>query len=238
MAEKIVLFCAELLQMLREDEVLEQFLDKIFEELQKHGKSIKEISLPLCKVKAKNLYDLSRVNEAATWWTDIVEMEKRRLTSTRPDRLESQHQLARAMFLQGQPNAAVILLETVVKECQERLEEESSIRLAAEHDYADFCGLSGDSRKAISLLTHVVNVRHRISNNREAQPQLLISQHQLARTYLHDGQIDEAFNRFQHVLKIREENLPETHPELLATEHELGCCYRDSGRFDKAIESL
>ena len=64
MAEKIVLFYAELLQMLREDKTLEQFLNKIFEELQRHGKHIKEISLPLCKVKAKNLYDLSQVNEA------------------------------------------------------------------------------------------------------------------------------------------------------------------------------
>ena len=75
--------------MLREDEMLEQFLNKIFEELQKHGKLIKEKSLPLCKVKAKNLYDLSRLNEAIAWWTDIVEAEKKRIRTRKSDRLES-----------------------------------------------------------------------------------------------------------------------------------------------------
>ncbi|KAL8825849.1 MAG: hypothetical protein Q9191_004162 [Dirinaria sp. TL-2023a] len=236
MAEKIVLFCAELLQILREDEMLEQFLDKIIQELQKHGKSIMEVSLPLCKVKAKNLYDLSRLDEAIAWWTNIVEAEKKRITTRRPDRLESQHQLTRAMFLQGQNDSATTLLQKVVKECQERLGEEHPVRLAAEHDFADFCGLQGDTKKAIELFTHVVNVRRRIC--KETQPELLITQHQLARTYLHDGQLDEAFARFHRVLKIREANLPETHPERLATEHELGCCYRESGEYDKAIESL
>ena len=236
MAEKIVLFCAELLQMLREDEMLEQFLNKIIEELQKRGQRIKDISLPLCKVKAKNLYDLTRLDEAISWWTDIVEAEKRRIITTRAERLESQHQLTRAMFLKGQVESAVTLLRKVVKECQERLNEEHPVRLAAEHDFADFTGLRGDTKKAIELFTHVVNVRRRIS--KEAQPELLISQHQLARTYLFDGQVEEAFSRFRYVLQIREANLPETHPERLATQHEIGCCYRESHQYDKAIESL
>ena len=236
MAEKIFLFCAELLQKLREDEMLEQFLNKIFEELQRHGKSIKEISLPLCKVKARNLYDLSRVDEAVAWWNDIVEVEKKRIITTRSDRLESQHELAHAMFLQGHRAGATTLLHKVVKECQGRLNEEHPVRLAAEHDYADFCGLEGDKKKAIKLFTHVVDVRRRI--HKETQPELLISQHQLARTYLHDGQLDEAFTRFRYVFQKREETLPDTHPERLATQHELGCCYRESGQLDKAIENL
>lgn len=236
MAEKIVLFCAELLQVLREDEALEQFLNTIFEKLEKHGKSIMEISLPLCKVRAKNLYDMSRVKGAIDWWTRITEAEKMQFTSTKSERLESRHHLARALFLYGRRQEAVTLLQSVTTKCQERLDEEDPIRLAAEHDFADFCGLQGDTKRAINLFTHVVQVRRRIC--KEAQPELLITQHQLARTYLFDGQVDEAFTRFRAVLAIREKTLPETHPERLATEHELGCCYRESGELDKAIASL
>lgn len=119
--EKKVLFCAELLQILREDEMLEQFLDKIFEEFRKHGKSIMEASLPLCKVKAKNLYDLLRLNEAIAWWTDIVEAEKKPIITTRPDRLVSQHQLAQAMFLQGQYGSATTLLQKLFRNAKSAL---------------------------------------------------------------------------------------------------------------------
>ena len=42
------------------------------------------------------------------------------------------------MFLQGQRESAVTLLQRVVKECKKRLDEEHPVRLAAEHDFADF----------------------------------------------------------------------------------------------------
>ena len=236
MAEKIVLFAADLLQKLREDEVLEKVLDKIFEELQKRGQCITQISIPLCKVKAKNLYDLSKVDKAVDWWSNIIDVETKRLTTTHPDRLESQHQLTRALFTQGHRERASTILEKVTSECKWRLKENNPIRLAAEHDFADFCGLEGNSGRAIKLFTHVVKVREK--NCKKTQPELLISQHQLTRTYLQDGQLQEAFARFRYVLKIREEHLPETHPERLATEHELGCCYRECGQFDEATERL
>ena len=237
MAEKIVVVCAELLQILREDVMLEQFLDKIIKELQKRGKLILEISLPLCKVKARNLYNLTKLEEAVEWWRAIVDRETKRLTTTtRSDRLESKHRLTEALFAQGQRNEAIEILRAVIEECKLRLKEEHPVRLAAEHDFADFNGLQGNREKAIELFKHVVEVRKRIYN--KAQPELLASQHQLARTYLHKGEVNEAFHRFEYVLRIREEGLPEIHPERLATEHEIGCCYRDSGQLGEAIERL
>ena len=51
-----------------------------------------------------------------------------------------------------------MLLQKVVKECKERLNAEHPIRLAAEHNYSDFCDLQGDTKSAIELFTYVVKV--------------------------------------------------------------------------------
>lgn len=106
--------------------------------------------------------------------------------------------------------------------CGKQVPQGHPIRLAAEHEFAHFRGLQGDPEKATKLFTHAIDIRRKISSN-NAQRELLTSQYQLARTNLHDGQVDEASARFRKVLEIYEKHLPETHAEILATQHEIGC---------------
>ena len=230
--EQIFSFCAELLLKLREDMSLERFLDQAFERLRTEKRAI---PIPLRKVKAKNLYYLTRMQESVNEWSTIVQAEKWTLGKKNPERLRSQHELAQSQQLNTQTKEAFELLHLVVKRCQEELSEENQIRLNAEHDFADMQG-GKDIDASIDLFEHVIAVRKRIFS--ETQPELLISQHQCARTYLARGDTDEALKRFRSVLEIRKQNLAETHPERLASQHEVGCCYRGKGEYDKAIELL
>jgi tetratricopeptide (TPR) repeat protein len=65
----------------------------------------------------------------------------------------------------------------------------------------------------------------------------LTSQHQLAHTYLANGQITEAVETLEHIVKVQEK-LAEDHPSRLVSQHELARAYLADGQITKAVETL
>ncbi|KAK4965191.1 hypothetical protein LTR28_003534 [Elasticomyces elasticus] len=99
-----------------------------------------------------------------------------------------------------------------------------------------YYGQSGQTKKAVKLLEHVVRVRK--ANLAENHPARLASQHELARTYLANGEIQDAVELLEHVVRVREANLAENHPNRLASQHELARVYLANGRIQDAAELL
>jgi Tfp pilus assembly protein PilF len=71
----------------------------------------------------------------------------------------------------------------------------------------------------------------------EDHPSRLASQHELARAYRANGQVDEAVELLEHVVKV-EAKLAEDHPSRLASQHELAGAYQANGQVDEAVELL
>jgi tetratricopeptide (TPR) repeat protein len=69
-------------------------------------------------------------------------------------------------------------------------------------------------------------------------PYLLASQHELARAYQTNGQVEQAVTLLQHVVKVRGDVLAEDHPDRLASQHELAGAYRANGQIEQADELL
>ena len=71
----------------------------------------------------------------------------------------------------------------------------------------------------------------------EDHPDRLASQHALAGAYEANGQIDQAIQLLEYVVRIREK-LAEDHPSRLASQHALAGAYEANGQIDQAIQLL
>ncbi|KAL2700363.1 hypothetical protein AAEP93_008886 [Penicillium crustosum] len=190
-----------------------------------------------------------RTKEAVTLFGDMCAWNEGQYDEEHPDRLASQHELARAYESNGQIKQAVGLLEHVVAIKQavgllehvvavrERtLDEEHPDRLASQHVLAWVYKSNGQIKQAVGLLEHVVAVEERTLD--EEHPHRLASQHELAGAYQSNGQIKQAVGLLEHVVAVEERTLDEEHPDRLASQHELAGAYQSNGQIKQAVELL
>ncbi|KPM40541.1 hypothetical protein AK830_g6022 [Neonectria ditissima] len=174
-----------------------------------------------------------RIEETVKVLGKVVEMREATLPEDHPNRLASQHELARAYHNNGQVREAIKLLQHIVA-IKETLPENHPSRLTSQHGLAGAYHDNGQVREAIELLQHIVAIEETLP---EDHPDRLASQHELARAYHNNRQVREAVELLQHIVAI-EETLPEDHPARLASQHELARAYRDNGQVREAIELL
>ncbi|KAF7505308.1 hypothetical protein GJ744_001011 [Endocarpon pusillum] len=93
---------------------------------------------------------------------------KRLTTFRNPDRLASQHELARAYEANGQVKEALSLLEQVVKIEEQILAEDHPSRLASQHELATIYWDLGHHSNAVQMMKHVVGIRSQVLD--EQQP--------------------------------------------------------------------
>ena len=93
----------------------------------------------------------------------------------------------------------------------------------------------GDIKKATKIFECVVRIREKLA---EDHPDRLASQHELAIAYRDNGNVDQAIELLEHVVKIKKTRLAEDHPDRLASESWLALIYRDNKQVDQAIELL
>ncbi|KAL3595984.1 hypothetical protein FPOAC2_10354 [Fusarium poae] len=96
--------------------------------------------------------------------------------------------------------------------------------------------VDGRVGQAVELLERVVAVQE--TTLAEDHPDLLASQHELARTYQVNDQIKKAVELLEHVVAVQETSLAEDHPDRLTSQHELARTYRANGQIKKAVELL
>ncbi|RKK87424.1 hypothetical protein BFJ68_g17050 [Fusarium oxysporum] len=97
-----------------------------------------------------------RVTEAVKLLEHVVAIRGKTLAESHPDRLASQHELARAYQANGQITEAVKLLEHVVAISEKTLAESHPSRLASQHALAGAYQANGQIKEAVKLLEHVV----------------------------------------------------------------------------------
>ncbi|KAJ0130815.1 Uncharacterized protein HZ326_26083 [Fusarium oxysporum f. sp. albedinis] len=193
----------------------------------------------LCKLgywAGRCLFVDGRVTEAVAMFKDVVATRETTLAENHPDRLASQHELARAYQANGQIEEAVKLLEHVVATRETTLAEDHPDRLASQHALARAYQANGQIEEAVKLLEHVVATRE--TTLAEDHPSRLASQHELARAYQANGQIEEAVKLLKHVVAIQETTLAENHPDRLASQHELARAYQANGQIEEAVKLL
>ncbi|KAF4337641.1 kinesin light chain [Fusarium beomiforme] len=182
------------------------------------------------------LLDDGRVAEAMEALTDVVAIREITLAESHPDRLASQHELAKAYQADGQIKKAVKLLEHVVLIEETTLEESHLDRLASQQVLAGAYQADGQIKKAVEMLERVIAIRKKIQA--DDHPHRLTSQHVLAIAYYADGQIKKAVELLERVVSIRETTLEESHPDRLASQQVLAVVYKADGQIQKAIELL
>ncbi|KAI5456159.1 hypothetical protein BGZ63DRAFT_96455 [Mariannaea sp. PMI_226] len=182
------------------------------------------------------LYADGRMQEAVELLEHVVAIEEEALAEDHPDRLASQHELARAYQANGQIKEAVELLEHVVAIQKEALAEDHPSRLASQHVLGGAYQANGQIKEAVKLLEHVVAIWEEALA--EDHPDRLASQHVLARAYQANGQIKEAVELLEYVVIIRKEALAEDHPSRLTSQHELARAYQANGQIKEAVKLL
>ncbi|RYC80223.1 hypothetical protein BFJ63_vAg16890 [Fusarium oxysporum f. sp. narcissi] len=204
----------------------------------------------LCKVgywAGRCLLVDGRITEAVKLLEHVVAIKETTLAENHPDRLASQHELARAYRADGQIKEAVKLLEHVIKEAVKLLEHVVAIkettlaenhpdRLASQHELAGAYQANGQIKEAVKLLEHVVAIREKTLA--ESHPSRLSSQHELAGAYRANGQTKEAVKLLEDVVAIQETTLAESHPDRLTSQHALAMAYQANGQIKEAVKLL
>ncbi|KAK2666255.1 Tetratricopeptide repeat [Fusarium oxysporum f. sp. vasinfectum] len=177
-----------------------------------------------------------RVTEAVKLLEHVVAVQETTLAESHPDRLASQHALARAYRANGQIKEAVKLLEHVVAVKETTLAESHPSRLSSQHELAMAYRANGQIKEAVKLLEDVVAIREKTLA--ESHPSRLSSQHELAGAYQANGQIKEAVKLLEDVVGISDKTLAESHPSRLASQHALAMAYRANGQIKEAVKLL
>ncbi|KAG4431351.1 hypothetical protein IFR05_013165 [Cadophora sp. M221] len=94
----------------------------------------------------------------------------------------------------------------------------------------------GKEKIALALLEKLVKARE--ATIVKDHPDLLASQHTLARAYNANGQVKDAVELHEQVIKIREVTLAKDHPDLLDSQHMLACTYYANGQIKEAVAVL
>ena len=228
--------CGRLLHELRIDSTLQDLLERLFGELKGDPLEPVEEFLPLYRLASKNLYNMGKIKGTVEVLEKISRVEDATLAKDHPDRLSSQHSLARAYKSNGQIKDAVQLLEHIVKMDETTLNGDHPDRLTSQHALARAYKANGQIKNAVQLLEHVVKVRE--TTLAEDHPYWLASQHALVGAYEVNGQIKNAVQLLEHVVKVRETTLAEDHPDRLASQHTLARAYKANGRIKDAVKLL
>jgi len=232
----ILLKCGWILLSMRQDSKLSHLLEDMFMQLGNDPQKPLEESLPLYDLHARSLLHLGKNTEAVELLQHVVQIRETKLAEDHPDRLGSQHELARAYQATGQLQKTVELLQHVVQIRETKLAEDHPNRLASQHELAGTYQANGQVQEAVELLQHVVQIKQ----TKLAEDHLgrLASQHMLGSAYQANGQEQEAVKLLQHVVQMKETKLAEDHPDRLASQHELAGTYQANGQVQKAVELL
>ena len=154
-----------------------------------------------------------RITETVGIFLILASIQKQTLAETHPDRLASQHELARAYVANGQVQEAIEILEHVVAIQKQTLAETHPSRLRSQHVLAYTYKANGQVQEAIEILEHVVAIEKQTLA--ETHLDRLRSQYQLAIVYEANGQVQEAIEILEYVVAIQKQILAETHPDRL-----------------------
>ncbi len=158
----MLLKCAMFLDEIRDDKMFANLLKRVFDDLSidSRSPSIQSIYLlPLYDLQVKNLEHLGQAKYAVQLLEQVVKIREITLNEDHPDRLASQHSLARAYQANDQLRLAVQLLEQVVKIQETTLNEDHPSRLASQNALAGAYEKKGQIGQAVQLLERLPHIK-------------------------------------------------------------------------------
>lgn len=142
-------------------------------------------------------------------------------------------QLANVLYQTSDFNSLDSLIQKIRLRLQDRHAIDQALRDEVKSFTAEVHYAKGDYGAASRLFKDVFEGRAR--RLAEDDPKRLDSQKDLAVVYLKNGQIKDAVELLEHVVKVREK-LTGDHPDRLASQHALACAYLENKQIDEAIE--
>jgi tetratricopeptide (TPR) repeat protein len=219
MIARILVRCGQLLHQMRDDSRLFAFLRYMFKQLAVDPTAPSQEWLSLYDLMTKNLLNIGNVREAVRLLEHIVKILEQTLAENHPNRLASQHELARAYLANGQAKEAVQLLEYVIKTEEPTLAENHPDRLASQHVLGRAYLSNGQVEEAVRLLEYVVKIEEQtLAENHSDR---LASQHELARAYFVSNRVDKAIILMEDVVEVEQKALREDHPSRIVSQNKL-----------------
>lgn len=142
-------------------------------------------------------------------------------------------QLANVLHQTGDFNSLDSLIQKIRLRLQDRHVIDQALRDGVKTFTAGVYYHKGDYGAASRLFRDVFEGQ--VRRLAEDDPKRLDSQSDLAMIDLVNGQIKDAVELLEHVVKVREK-LTEDHPNRLASQHELASTYLENKQIDEAIE--
>ena len=141
-------------------------------------------------------------------------------------------QLAYVLYTMRDESSLAFLVQRIRLRLQNRNGADQEIALQIEIFTGRVSLQQGKHEEAVDVFRKIVKCRSRALA--EDDSSRLASQHALASAYRANGQVDEAVELLEHVVKIRQK-LAEDHPSRLASQHELAIAYRANGQVNEAV---
>ena len=144
-------------------------------------------------------------------------------------------QFAYVLYRVGDDRSLDLLIQQLCSRLQDRDDVSLAIRELVKVFIARVARRMGNFAEALHVLTELVE--DRAKRVAEDHPDRLDSEHSLACAYQDNGQVVEAVELLEHVVKVREK-LAEDHPSRLASQHELAISYMQIGQTKDAVKLL
>jgi tetratricopeptide (TPR) repeat protein len=225
-----------LLYKMRDDAQVFALMQRLLIHLGLNQQTVDRRWFEVYELTAWNLLNYGKIKEAVLMLEQVVKIQEQTLAKDHPDRLASQHELARTYHANGQVKEAVSLLEQVVKIQEQALANDHPFRLASQHELAGAYHANGQVKEAMLLLEQVVKIQEQTLA--KDHPDRLASQHALAGAYKANGQVKEAASLLEQVVKIEEQTLAEDHPDRLVSQGVLARMYWRIGRRNAGLQMM
>ena len=144
-------------------------------------------------------------------------------------------QLAYVLYIMKDESSLAFLVHRIRLRLQNRYGADQEITLQIKIFTGRISLQQGKYGEAVDVFRQIVECRSRALA--EDDSSRLASQHALAGAYKANGQVGEAVDLLEHVVKVQEK-LTEDHPSRLASQHELACSYEANGQVSEAVELL
>ncbi|KAI9669728.1 MAG: hypothetical protein M1831_007424 [Alyxoria varia] len=144
-------------------------------------------------------------------------------------------QFAYVLLCTGDESSLSSLVQQIRSIMQHQHGAEPRIALQVQIFTAIVARQQGNYKEAVSIFRGVVEARGGLA---EDHPDRLNSQHELATAYRENGQIDEAVELFERIVKVKEKLLAKDDRSRLTSQQGLGITYRANGQIDEAVDLL
>lgn len=213
-----------------------EVLDRAVAELKSDTTSHPRIKARVLFHIGDTLTGLGLYERAAETLQQARELAADKLGADDPDTLNALAGLARAYYLLGQREQAIMLYKDILPRQERVFGPAHDETLHTINGLGVAYSAIGDSQRAIPMLRQ--NLTSYRNAYGEEHVKTLMAMNSLGLALLQGSQIDDAVSTFEQALRLQEKSLGSEHPHVLSSMHNLGDALTKAGRKQEALEIL